>query len=145
MSERISVYAGPPIEAALACIADTEQNRSGRLNTICERYLAMVADELGRLDLSRGEWCAIMDANNGVAVYYGEPAGITATGLWANVHDSPELGEKWKIDQAALVKKLQLLPRSSLLAIKEACDRFWSLTEKPTDKALIASGIKPND
>jgi hypothetical protein len=139
---RLSIYSGPPIEAALACIAD-EENRSGRLNTICDRYLAMVADELGRLDLSKDEWCAIMDANNGVTVFYGEPAGLMATGIWANVHDSPELGEKWKIDQAALVGKLQRLPRSTLLAVQEACDRFWSRTEQPTDKALAASGIKP--
>jgi hypothetical protein len=143
---RLSIYSGPPIEAALSAIGeDYTENKSGRLNTVCERYMAMVADEFGRLELSRAEWCAVLDANNGVSVSYGEPAGITATGIWANVHDSPGLGEKWKIDQTSLVQKLQRMDRSTLLAVQEACDRFWSRSEMPTEKALKAAGIVPKD
>lgn len=141
MGEKFSIYAGPPIAAALACLGeDYAENRSGRLNTVAERYLAMVADELARLDLSHSEWCAIMDANNGVEQYTGD-AGVNAVMLWANVHDTRELGVKWKIDQAELVRKLQQLPKSTLTAILEVCDRFWSRSGMPTDEALSASGV----
>jgi hypothetical protein len=118
------------------------KNRSGRLNTVCERYRAMVADELARLDLSKGEWCAIMDANNGVEQYIGGAAQFPSM-LWANVHDSgSQLGEKWGIDETWLVAKLQQMPKSTLIAIQEVCDRFWSHTDEPTEKALTTAGVR---
>lgn len=137
---RLSIYSGAPLEAALACLGEIyAENKSGRINTVCERYLAMVSDELGRLVLTKNEWCAVMDANNGVEQFTG--MGSMPVMLWANVHDSPELGEKWDVDQAALVSKLQHLPKSTLIAVQEVCDRFWSRTEKPTDEALAAAGV----
>jgi hypothetical protein len=142
MTERISIYAGPPILAALNASGDTD-NRSGRLNTVCERYMVMVADELARIALTKNEWMAILDANNGI-----EPgavpghASMTAM-VWANVHDSRELSDKWEIDQPALVKKLQAMPRAALIAIMEVCDRFWSRAEEPTDAVLTAAGVTP--
>lgn len=143
MGERISLYAGPPVAEALAYLGESyAENRSGRINTVCERYLAMVAHELRSLALSRAEWCAIFDANNGVVEYLGAP--LMPSGIWANVHDST-LGEKWGIDQRALVGKLQRLTPATLIAIQEACDRFWSRAEMPTDAALAACGIKPAD
>jgi hypothetical protein len=93
MAERFSIYAGPPLQAALSALGSHyEENRSGRVNTVCERYMAMVADELARLDLSKNEWCAIMDANNGVEQYLGGAAMMPSM-LWANVHDSDGLGK----------------------------------------------------
>lgn len=143
MSTKFSIYAGAPVERALSCLgADYAQNRSGRLNSVCERYLAMVADELGRLTFSRAEWCAILDANNGVdlgADYMSMPPML----VWANVHDSRGLGEKWEVDQLALVARLQALPKASLVAIQEAADRFWSHSELETSAALAKAGIRP--
>jgi hypothetical protein len=139
MGDKFSVYAGAPMAAALDALGSHyAENRSGRLNTVCERYLAMVADELARLDFSRAEWCAILDANNGVDLGLGIGTG-GAIMIWANVHDSHGLGEKWSVDQAALVRRLQALPRSSLYAICEVADRFWSRAETPTDTALAAA------
>ncbi len=135
MSARISVYVGPPLQAALDAVAGDDAP-SSRINTVCERYLALVADELRRVSLTRAEWAAIMDANNGVTLYP-----VPAAMMWANVHDSPRLGEKWGIDQAALVRRLQALPPGALIAIQEACDRFWSRADLPTDAALHAAGI----
>lgn len=132
MSKRLSIYVGPPVDDALNVLGEAyRDNVSGRLNTVCERYLAMVSDELARLDLTEAEWCAIMEANNDVDM------GVTdrSTGavlLWATVHDCRGLGERWGVDQLALVKKLQQLPRSTLLAIREVADRFWSNWPDPS-------------
>jgi hypothetical protein len=140
MTNKFSIYAGAPLIAALDAIGERyEENRSGRINTVAERYMAMVADLIGRLNLSHAEWCAILDANNGVQVYIG--AIEFPSMIWANVHDTPGLGEKWAIDQADLVQRLQALPRSSLIAVQEVADRFWSRAEKPTRQALKEAGI----
>lgn len=141
MSEkRMSIYAGQPIADVIAAIGDRyDENRSGRLNTVCERYLGMVADELARIELTRAEWCAVMTANHGVSI-----PDIPSV-IWANVHDTRGLDTQWNIDQAALVGKLQRLPRAALIAIREACDRFWSHAETPTEKALADIGVKPAD
>lgn len=139
-STKISIHAGQPIEAALNALGlGGHANKSGRLNTVCERYLAMVADELGRLDISYNEWCAIMDANNGVQPFVGHPE--IHLMLSANIADTPSLGAKWDIDQPALVRKLQALPKSSLVAIQEACDRRWSRSDLDTELAMCEAGI----
>ncbi len=143
MSRKISLYIGEPVEAVLAATGrDGEENRSGRLNMACERYMAMVADEIGRLDLTRAEWCAILEANSGVDLIGGAGQG---TMIWANLADSPALAEKWTVDVAALVARLRALPRSTLLALREACDRFWARPEMDTDEALrlIGARVKP--
>lgn len=142
MGERMSIYAGEPVQRALACLGPTyDENRSGRLNTVCERYLAMVDDELARLDLSESEWCAILEANNDVEI------GVESHGhvlIWANVHDCRGLSERWGVDQQALAKKLHQLPRSTLIAIREVADRFWSATngDDPVNGRTIADDLR---
>jgi hypothetical protein len=141
MENRFSIYAGTPMVAALAALGQEGINRSGRLNTVCERYMAMVTDALARLDLSRGEWCAVMDANNGVQEWTGDP--WHGTMLWANVADTPGLGEKWGVDQEVLVARLRALGKTDLIAVQEVCDRFWSHADLPTDDALAQAGVCP--
>lgn len=136
--DRIAIYAGAPVTAALAAVDGA--GSSNRLNTVAERYMVMVADELERLELTHAEWCAVMEANNGVQVWTGDQA--HAGMVWMNVADSEGLGEKWGIDQGGLVRRLRALPRSTLIAIVEACDRFWSRPELPNDAALAAAGIR---
>jgi hypothetical protein len=139
VSERIQIYAGPPIEAALAAVGEAD-SASGRLNTVAERYLAMVRDELSRINLSRAEWHAIIDANNGVEIYIGSGRWPESM-VWANVHDSRGLGDKWGIDQSALVAKLQAMPRSALIAVQEVIDRVWAHYQRPTDEVLAECGV----
>lgn len=138
MTARIKVYVAPPMEAALAAV-DHGGQESSRLNTVAERYMAMVADELARLELTHQEWCTVMDANNGVQAIGDD---THASMVWANIADTPGLGEKWGIAQSDLVRRLRALPRSTLIAIVEACDRFWSRSDLPTDAALAAAGIR---
>ena len=143
MGERMSIYAGEPVQHALACLGRTyEENRSGRLNTVCERYLSMVDDELARLDLSESEWCAIMEANNDVEI--GVESQSSHVLLWANVHDCRGLSERWGVDQQALALTLRRLPRSTLIAIREVADRFWSATsgDEPVNGRTIADDLR---
>lgn len=107
---------------------------SSRLNAIIARYGCIVRDSMPAM--SRNQWCAIMDANNGTDLLADR---ITPMIVWANVHDTPGLGEKWGIDQAALVSDLQQLSTTELLAVQEACVRFWQAAELPTDEALALS------
>ena len=138
MGRRLTIYAGDHVDAVL----DGHDNMSARIEAACERYLAMVADELDRVELTRAEWCAILDVNTG-------RQGPTA--LWANVHDAPGLDARHGVDVPTLVKRLQRLPRSTLVAIAEAVERFWCLdrasrVEKAsTDADMVAAGIKPKE
>ncbi len=141
---RIQVYEGPPMTAAFEALGEAwRDQRSGRLNTVCERYMAMVDDELARLDLTRQEWLAILEANNGVEPWTGHSGGVAAVLVWANLHDHRGDGSHWGVDKDALVRKLQALPRSTLTAIVEACDRFWSRDGVAVDAALEQAGIRP--
>jgi hypothetical protein len=70
--------------------------------------------------LSEGEASAICDANNGT---FWESWSFTM--LWANVHDTPGLGEKWGIDQAALIAKMQKWSLIQAMAVVDAVERFW--------------------
>lgn len=144
MARKISIYAGAPIEAALADLAGGYgENRSGRLNTMAQRYRDMVADELARLDLTRAEWCALLDANNAMGLHDDAAGPTPPVIIWANIADSRSLDKKWDIDQDALVRKVRVLPRSTLVAIVEACARYWSRDRMDPDAALAESGINP--
>lgn len=139
--KRFSVYAGPPIQAALRATKDDEEdgNRSGRLNAVCQRYLMIVDYNLQRLAFSRAEWCAIMDANNGTWFL----DDFAAEGIAANIADTPELSAKWEIDGPALARRVQALDLPAKVAIVEAIERFWARSDQDTDAALISSGIHP--
>ena len=141
MAERATIYLGRPITEALKCLGeDYNENKSGRISTVCERYLMIVSDEIRRMNFSRAEWLAILDANNGVTVSYGIPDGGAM--LWAKVQESPELDEKWGIDRRALVKKMRALSTAGKLTLREVCDRFWSRNDLDTDEALAQSGVE---
>ena len=81
------IYLGRPITEALKCLGeDYNENKSGRISTVCERYLMIVSDEIRRMNFSRAEWLAILDANNGVTVSYGIPE--VGAMLWAKVQEA---------------------------------------------------------
>jgi hypothetical protein len=143
MGRKLTIYAGAPVERVLAAVAEYgEQNRSGRLNSVAERYMAMVDDELARLEFTRAEWLAILGANNDVSLGIDhQPTAL----LWANLADSPHVGEQFGVDETRLAQRLRALPRSTLLAIREACDRFWARADLPDGEALAAAGIRPAD
>jgi hypothetical protein len=136
--KRISVYVGPP----LAAVLDGFENRSGRLNSIAERYSAMVKDELRRMEFSRNEWCAIMDANNGAHMEIGGDSASYVMS-WANIADSPETDEKWGVDHQVLAGRVRALGVAARIAVFEAIVRFWTYAQHPTDEALMMAGVNP--
>jgi len=143
---QMKIRAGVPLQAALRATGGDEFP-TGRINSIAERYLAIV--EEARPALSRNEWMAIFDANNGLGIseeidgLSGHGPRLTWTMLWANVEDSLELGEKWQIDQAALVKKLQSLSTAAAIAIVETTQRFWALAHLSDSQALDLATSHP--
>lgn len=137
---RITIHAGRPLIEAIAATGDDDPetgNRAGRVNNIAERYMDIV--HFAMPEFTRAEWCAIMDANNGVQITGDLMSLLTA---WVNVADSPELVEKWEVDHTRLAQRMQALPRAARIAIGEAIERFWRHHELPTDEALEKAGVK---
>jgi hypothetical protein len=54
VTKRVTIYVSPLIDAALAALPDEDEDdsRSGRIATVCERYMAMIANGLARLSLT---------------------------------------------------------------------------------------------
>ena len=133
---KFSIYAGPPIQAALAHLQDGA-SRSGRLNTIAERYLEIVKRSTPALAL--GEWYALVDNLNGTLL----AEVLTVRGIALNVADEPELADKWGIDHAALVRRLSGMAFPELVAIAEVVERFWNGDyTAPEREALAKAGAK---
>ncbi|HZT90317.1 MAG TPA: hypothetical protein VFA12_20420 [Stellaceae bacterium] len=140
--KRIRIVAGAPLKAALRATAG-EEYPTGRVNSIAERYLDIV--EEARPAFARAEWCAVCDANNGAGSF--DELEIAGAPEWmvlaANVADTPGLGAKWDIDQRDLVRRLDGLPRAGKIAVLETAQRFWALTELPTEEALDLATSHP--
>jgi hypothetical protein len=138
MAKKLSIYPGEPLARALAATGDDAEdgNRSGRVNTVAARYLMVVAAELRRLDLSRAEWCAIVDALNGSWL---DETSIPFIG--AEIADAVGLGEKWGVDQQALSARLMGLSTAAQVTVVEVAERFWAHSALPTDAALAAAGV----
>lgn len=137
---KASVYLGEPLRAALAATGDDNPdtgNRSGRMNNLAERYNEIVAAHMPQF--TKGEWCAIFDANNG-GMGLGEIRDILLG--WANVADSPEMDEKWGVNHLDLARRLRDLSMAARIAVGEATERFWRHCELPTDEALAKAGVK---
>lgn len=135
---RITIYVGPPLAAAL----DGFENRSGRLNAVCERYLAIVED-VAPTTLAEGEWCLLCDILNGTVRDVD-----CARLLWAEVEGSAPngMGEKWSVDVPALAAKIRGMSAAERHAILEVVDRFWLMHERPASSSwaerLTAAGAK---
>lgn len=139
MSKRLTVRLP---EQAMSALGETDE-LSQRITACLIRYEAICRDLMPRF--SRAEWCAIFDANNGASDVFAEVTGPMPPGVWANVEDANRLdglGEKWGIDAAALVSKLQGLSRAELLAVEEAIARFWSHCDLDTDEAIERAWVR---
>jgi len=129
-----NVYIGPALEALLADTRDDDPDtgqRTRRINNIAERYRALIHSAMPTL--TRNEWCAVMDANNGLGVI-GDL--LTVMNAWMNVADSPELENKWEVDLTRLTARLRQMSMAEKLAVGEAIERFWAWSNLPTDEAL---------
>lgn len=135
MADKYTIYAGEPLAKLLTGYQD---QRSGRVNQVAADYLAMVRDVMP--ELTREEWCAVMDATNGLYVLPGDDATYRFT--WAEIADAQGLGEKWGIDQQALATRLRVMGVAELVAVAEASRTFWQHPEADTDVALRLAGVR---
>lgn len=131
--ERLSIYAGAPMQLVLG---DYDEGKSPRINTVCARYLDIVAAESPTWPLAK--WSAVCDALNGSWLM--DDAAIRY--LWATVADFDGLGKKWGIDQDALVSELRDASLAKKIAIIEIVERFWLRAELPAEQALAQAGAK---
>lgn len=90
-----------------------------------DRYYALLAAELRRVDLSESEAMLLIDALNGVL--HDAPESIP-TMLWAGVDDAIRLDgldATWGVDGAAVVAKLRALTPTQATAVVDAVERWW--------------------
>lgn len=136
MGEKFSIYAGEPMALALVGF---DENRSGRINTICDRYLQIVASESPTW--TQAQWSCVCDALNGS--WLSDEINIRLA--WASISDADKLdglGAKWGIDAQALAEQVRAFSHSQTIAMVEIVERFWNRTDLPTAEALQAAGAK---
>lgn len=99
-----------------------------------DRYYAILAAELARLDLSEAEWSAVVDALNGSLL-----DANTARLLWAEIDDAlPDgLAGKWGIDGPALVGKLRTLSPAGAMAVVDTAERYWTAVSRGESPEIV--------
>lgn len=105
------------------------------------RYYQVVQDELRRLPFSREEVLLTLDAMNGVIV---DPPAMYRAALALDVADHIRLNgadEKWGVDGAALVRRLESLSPGTMMALCDLAERFWSRSDEDTDVVLRDLGV----
>lgn len=136
---KISVYAGAPIQRVLE---GHGENRSGRLNTIAERYSYVVEHDTPTL--SEAQWGAICDALNGYWLNGGD-SGAGVRLAWAEIEDADRLGglgAKWGVDAEELAAWLREATAGQQVAVAEVVQRFWQHPDLPAREALELAGAK---
>jgi hypothetical protein len=147
MAGKVSIYLGERAETALA----GSDNRSGRLEEVCNRYLAIVAEELERLDLSETEWSAALNGFESVL----QTAGINISRLrsdpvtwripWMLALPNRGIADKWGVDVQALTEKMERFSLAQRAAFAEACDRYVRHRNEglAPDQATERAGVRP--
>lgn len=133
---RLAIHAGPPLDQVLEGF---DGNRSGRLNSVAERYIDVMADEVRRAGLSVAEWSAVFDTLNGAQI---EAAGPDWQLAWASVMDNPELDEKWGVDHQALGLKLKALSVAGRAAVWDLAARFWAHAGDESGNEQVAAFLE---
>lgn len=133
MAIRKTVYLS---DQALEIIGPDPESLAGRINSIIIRY-----GEVARRhcpSFSVGEWCAIFDTLNGTWLMAEHGNTDPARYLWAEVSDNEGIGDKWSINQTALVERLRGMSYAENIAIIEAVTRFWQDDSGTTAQETIA-------
>lgn len=114
-------------DAAMAAIAPDDRSAesfSGRVG-----FLVTVAGAIANEEcppLTRNEWLALADANNGTVLDYSIGFEHPISGITLNLYDSaPELDEKWGVDCTGLARRIRSMPLHEQFAVFEVVRRFW--------------------
>ena len=122
-ARKITIYVSPALARVMRASGDA--SRSGRLTDMALRYEAIIEEELSKFAecLTLGDWCAIMDSNNGAFLNDEH----TWRSTYLNVIDCDEdLDAKWGIDRRKLAAGMRYMRLAQRAAIAEAIERFWS-------------------
>lgn len=143
-TQKLSISIDPSVVEEIDARVDPDSLRGERSTVISrdlERYYAALKDARRRLrdTLSPAELSAVLDNCNGVLW-----TADTLQLLWANVQDgiAEGLAEKWEIDGATLVTKLQALSYAESCALIDAAERWWRKVgagENPDIKEALRS------
>jgi len=140
--EKLSITMQDSVLAAVDARGDRgEANRSGVISRDLNRYYTALTYSRAKLRdlLSESELSLILDVTN--RTWFSEPFTIQA--LWAEVSDGISLegmDKKWKVDGKSLVEKVKNLDFITLLALADACERWWnrvSRGEQPDFKEAL--------
>lgn len=105
------------------------------------RYYAVIDASLRRLRFTDSEASLICEALSGPL--WEEPS--TVMHLWAMVSDAIQidhLASKWGVeDPDGLIDRLRTASPGELMAIADAVERFWKLSDMETGAALRAVGL----
>ena len=119
--DRISIYPGPEMARVIGERKRDESTLTQTINAIVDRYGEICARN--RPQLTEGEWMAVCDCCNGT---WFAPASTLVGSVLTNVEDTPELADKWDIDQPALQRKLAALSYCEQVALVDMIERFWA-------------------
>lgn len=105
-----------------------------------EAIMCFVRHVLGNFPMTRGEACALCDANNGAMLF---PQEFWWSGLWANIADTPPaaLSDKWKCDAGELSRRIHAADVATQFALAYAVAQFWRHCERDTDELLVECGF----
>lgn len=113
-----------------------EANYSGTINSLIDRYQALIRNTVQELDLSTKEWTTIFSIYNGTVT--GHDAAGTVKMLLAEVMDSEEAA-----NTPHLPEKIRSMNFCQRLAVIDMADRFWSRKwEDASDYDEIISILK---
>lgn len=122
---KFSISLQPDTVAAIQARASTSGERSTIINRMLDRYV-FVLDAARRTLASKftpGECGLLVDVFNGTL--FSEP--FATQYLAHEVRDSYADGyaEKWEVDRAAMLEKMQSLSACENIAIVDAVERWW--------------------
>jgi len=140
MGKRINLYVGPRLAQLIKERAGEGRSTSGVVNAVADRYLETIRRYTPRLAVN--EWLAVIDALNGV--WAGDNAALAVQSLPYGVSDHLTLegaAEKWEVDAAALVKRLEALDWCQRLAVIDAAERFWARSDWPADRRELVVAV----
>lgn len=146
MAKKTTIYLSNTLMRAVGPHGTFGPSLSGRLATIAERYMEII-ERARPKDLTKAEWCVILDANNGT--FEGLGSARLGSMMWANVHDAIDdgIGPKWGLTDAQvrdLARRMQAYPHATQVAIVEAVEQFWLRSNLETDEAMDEAGIVPH-
>ena len=125
MAKTVGIYLRTETEKE---ISTRGENRSQIIARDLDRFYNLCRRAIREVPLSEKEACLIVDSLNGTVL-----DANTAQSLWFSIEDSINLdglADKWGVDGASLVEKLKELNAFQAMAIADAAERFWQMSDR---------------